>query len=284
VGSGADLAAVTYALVSWKRNAGPAITFCAGDIDFQPNPRFDDLTPIILRFDGGYISQYTYGFPALKSAFGGKAPALLHDPLYFIGSNHKQFMDWADIADWVAHGAEFAPHNATTSSNLPDEAAYAKEHTAARTGAKAKGYDHTGSTGAYYTKVGGSAKDFVYAVMRNRIYRMLMNYTTGDSTALPMAFGSETFPPGDRWNVRCMNGNTWYKGGADQHVTDWMNAVRDNRGLGVIVFHAEFKNASQGRLAFDTLVANIVASPDKFTLTTPCALFDPYVAQYGGVT
>jgi hypothetical protein len=282
-GSGADLGAITYALVTWKRVAGPAVTFCAGDIDFQPNPRIDDLTPIILRFDGGYISQYTYGYRQLTAAFGGAAPALLHDPLYFIGSGHKQVMDWADVADWVAHGAEFAPHNGTSSSKLAGEAAYASEHQGARLGAKAKGYDHSGSTGAYYSKVDLGTKDFVYAVMRNRIYRMLLNYTTGDNTATPMAFGSETFPPGDRWNVRCMNGDSWFKGGADKHVTDWMNSVRDNRGLGIIVFHAGLAKPGPGRLTFDTLIANVLAGPDKFTLTTPCALFDPYVAQYGGV-
>lgn len=257
VGSGANLSAVTWAMVTMQANSSAGMTIAVGNVELVANALtkakfiigFDDQYPATINYAARAMARYgfrgvLYLSPAVDTGRTGKLPIAQVKTLH-------------DYLGWQIASQAYSTENNVGPGGLELMSA---DQRAAET-AKLRNWQNAmglsgGAHGSYFGNV-GAANMLTYPMFRN--YRSVRAYYFGE-------FGTvETYPWGDPMRIRAMGaGEFQWSNSTVLFSTYWKNHVdraMSQKGVGFLVFHDGLSGSmSNWRPAFDQLLAYLDAN------------------------
>lgn len=261
-----------------------ACAFDLGDIEFVPNPRTKG--GVIISADDGDDSQFT----DLLTRMNGDPFTIFPSPLSTVinGGGHLTTAHWKAIMDAGNQSGSqgFTTEDVTTIDNWTKAQRYAEWqgirdfHIANNTGHVIDADD-----GSWMSNFG--PKDQIGGPDFKANFRTACNFTGGQATGNPTSV-SETFPPGDRYNIVRINLNTWgdVPDIYESHIFNSLEQTRACFGLCPIAFHNEMGLASSNyRDAIDKIRNYVnVLHPDEMEFTTIRRVLAPFTTPVDPLT
>ncbi|MGW8141851.1 hypothetical protein [Sphingomonas zeae] len=266
VGSGANLSAVTWAMVTMQANNSAGLTIAIGNIEVVANGltkakmiiSFDDQSPATISYAARALARYgfravLYVSPAIDTGRPGKLTAAmlknLHDNLGWQIASQA----WSTENNVGAGGIDVISGDQRTA-----------EMAKLRNWQNAMGLSG-GSTGSYFSNVGST--DMVAYPMFRQAFRSMRAYYFGEFSVI------ETYPWADPMRIRAMGAGEFQWGNnAAIYTTYWKNHVDRaiaQKGVGFLVFHDGLGGGlSNWRPAFDQLLAYLDANRASIDVVT----------------
>lgn len=265
VGSGANLSAVTWAMVTMQANTSSPVTIAVGNVELVANTL--NRAKFIIGFDDQYPATITYASRAMaRYGFRG---VLYLSPAIDAGRTGKlpvaQIKTLHDNLGWQIASQAYSTENNTGPGGLEVMNA---DQRAAET-AKLRNWQNAlglsgGAHGSYFGNV-GATNMLTYPMFRN--YRSVRAYYFGEFSII------ETYPWGDPMRIRAMGAGEFQWGNSSVlYSTYWKNHVdraMAQKGVGFIVFHDGLNGSmSNWRPAFDQLLAYLDANRSAIDVVT----------------
>lgn len=272
-GNGANLSAITWAMVEVAPNSSSNMTIALGNIEVIANGlskakfiiSFDDQYPATINFASRALARY--GFPGV----------LYLSPAIDVGKTNKltasQIKTLHDNLGWQIASQAWSTENNTGTGGI--DVITADQRTAEMS--KLRNWQNAmglsgGSDGSYFSNVG--VADMIAYPMFRQHFRTMRAYYFGE-------FGvTETFPWGDPMRIRAMGAGEFQWGNnAAIYSTYWKNHVDRaiaNKGVGFLVFHDGLSGSmSNWQPAFLSLLAYLDANRASIDVCTVQDLVTP---------
>ncbi|WP_322964451.1 hypothetical protein [Sphingomonas fuzhouensis] len=273
VGSGANSAALTWALVEVQANSSSPMTIAVGNIELVANALtkakmiigFDDQFPATIAYASRALARYgfrgvLYVSPATDTGKSGKLATAtiknLHDNLGWQIASQAWSTEMANGAGGI---------DMMTADQRTAEMAKLRnwQNALGLTG---------GGHGSYFSNVG--ATDAIAYPMFRQHFRSMRGYYFGEFAQV------ETYPWGDPMRIRAMGAGEFQWGNSPSiYSTYWKNHVDRaiaQKGVGFIVFHDGLSGAmSNWQSGFDQLLAYLDANRAVIDVVTVEDLENP---------
>ncbi|WP_455155939.1 hypothetical protein [Sphingomonas zeae] len=273
VGSGANVAAVSWALVEVQANSASPMTIAVGNVEIVANALtkakmiigFDDQFPATIAYASRAMARYgfrgvLYLSPAIDTGKAGKLASAtiknLHDNLGWQIASQA----WSTEAATGAGGIDMMTADQRTA-----------EMAKLRNWQNALGVTG-GGHGSYFSNVG--VGDMIAYPMFRQHFRSMRAYYFGEFAQV------ETYPWGDPMRIRAMGAGEFQWGNNPSiYSTYWKNHVDRaiaQKGVGFLVFHDGLAGSmSNWQPAFDQLMAYLDANRASIDVVTVEDLENP---------
>lgn len=273
VGSGADLTAVTWAMVEAAPNNSAGMTMAVGNVELVANAltkakmiiAFDDQYPNTVNYAARAMARYGFRGVLYVSAATdtGKAGKL----------QVAQLKTLHDNLGWQIASQAWSTENNSGPGGI--DVITADQRTAEM--ARLRNWQNAlgltgGGHGSYFSNVG--VTDMIAYPMFRQAFRSMRAYYFGE-------FGQvETYPWGDPMRIRAMGAGEFQWGNsASIYTSYWKNHVdraMAQKGVGFLVFHDGLSGAlSNWQPAFDQLMAYLDANRAAIDVVTVEDLENP---------
>ena len=273
VGNGANLAAVTWAMVEVQANSSAGMTIAIGNVELVANAltkakmiiAFDDQYPATINYASRVMARYgfrgvLYISPAIDAGRPGKLPT-------------AQLKSLHDNLGWQIASQAWSTEASTTPGGI--DVMTADQRTVEM--AKLRNWQNAlgltgGGHGSYFSNVG--ATDMIAYPMFRQHFHSMRAYYFGE-------FGTvETYPWCDPMRIRAMGAGEFQWGNsASIYSSYWKNHVdraMAQKGVGFIVFHDGLSGSlSNWQPAFDQLMAYLDANRAAIDVVTVEDLENP---------
>ena len=266
VGNGANLSALTWALVEVQANSTAGMTIAVGNVEVVANAltraklilSFDDQYPATINYASRAMARYgfrgvLYASPAIDAGKTGKLPVAQIKALH-------------DNLGWQVASQAYSTENATGAGGI--DVMTADQRTAEM--AKLRNWQNAigltgGGHGSYFSNVGPT--DMIAYPMFRQAFRSMRAYYFGEFAQV------ETYPWGDPMRIRAMGAGEFQWGNNSAiYSTYWKNHVDRaiaQKGVGFLVFHDGLSGSmSNWQPAFDQLLAYLDANRSAIDVVT----------------
>lgn len=266
VGTGADLTAVTWAMVTMQANNSAGLTIAVGNVELVANGL--NKAKMIISFDDQYPNTINYASRAMaRYGFRG---VLYLSPAIDLGRPGKltvaQVKTLHDNLGWQIASQAYSTENNVGAGGI--DVMTSDQRTADV--AKLRNLQNAlglsgGNTGSYYSNVG--VTDMIAYPMFRQAFRSMRAYYFGEFSVV------ETYPWADPMRIRGMGAGEFQWGNnAAIYTTYWKNHVDRaiaQKGVGFLVFHDGLGGGlSNWRPAFDQLLAYLDANRASIDVVT----------------
>lgn len=266
VGTGADLTAVTWAMVTMQANSSSGLTIAVGNVELVANAL--TKAKMIISFDDQYPNTIAYASRAMaRYGFRG---VLYVSPAIDTGRTNKltiaQLKNLHDNLGWQIASQAYSTENSTGAGGIDVMTADQRTAESAKLRSWQNGLGLSGgSTGSYFSNVGPT--DMVAYPMFRQNFRSMRAYYFGEFSVV------ETYPWGDPMRIRAMGAGEFQWGNnAAIYTTYWKNHIdraMAQKGVGFIVFHDGLGGGlSNWRAAFDQMLAYLDANRAAIDVVT----------------
>lgn len=266
VGTGADLTAVTWAMVTMQATNSAGLTIAVGNVELVANGL--SRAKMIISFDDQYPNTINYAARAMaRYGFRG---VLYLSPAIDLGRPGKltvgQVKTLHDNLGWQIASQAYSTENNAGAGGI--DVMTSDQRTADV--AKLRNLQNAlglsgGNTGSYYSNVG--VTDMIAYPMFRQAFRSMRAYYFGEFSVI------ETYPWADPMRIRAMGAGEFQWGNnAAIYTTYWKNHVDRaiaQKGVGFLVFHDGLGGGlSNWRPAFDQLLAYLDANRASIDVVT----------------
>lgn len=273
VGSGANLSAVTWAMVEVQANSSSGMTMAVGNVELVANAL--TKAKMIIAFDDQYPATINYAARAL-ARYGFRGTLYL-SPASDTGRPGKltveQIKNLHDNLGWQIASQAWSTENNVGAGGI--DVISADQRTTEM--AKLRNWQNAlgltgGGTGSYFSNVG--VTDMIAYPMFRQAFRSMRAYYFGEFSQV------ETYPWGDPMRIRAMGAGEFQWGNNPAiFTTFWKNHVdraMAQKGVGFLVFHNGLSGAmSNWQPAFDQLMAYLDANRAAIDVVTVEDLENP---------
>lgn len=266
VGTGADLTAVTWAMIEAAPNSSAGMSMAVGNVELVAN----GLTKakMIISFDDQYPATINYASRAM-ARYGFRGMLYL-SPGVDTGKTGKiQISTLKNLHDnlgWQIASQAWSTENNVGAGGI--DVITGDQRTADM--AKLRNFQNGlgltgGNTGSYFSNVG--ATDMIAYPMFRQNFASMRAYYFGEFSQV------ETYPWGDPMRIRAMGAGEFQWGNnAAIYTTYWKNHVdraMAQKGVGFLVFHGGLDGSlSNWQPAFDQLLAYLDANRASIDVVT----------------
>ncbi|WP_312490776.1 hypothetical protein [Sphingomonas sp.] len=273
VGGGANLAAVTWAMIEVQANSSAGMTIAIGNVELVANALtkakliigFDDQYPATINYAARAMARYgfrgvLYVSPATDTGKAGKLPI-------------AQLKTLHDNLGWQIASQAWSTEAATGPGGIDTMTADQRTVEMARLRNWQNALGLTGGGhGSYFSNVG--VTDMIAYPMFRQHFHSMRAYYFGEFAQV------ETYPWGDPMRIRAMGAGEFQWGNsASIYSTYWKNHVdraMAQKGVGFLVFHDGLSGAlSNWQPAFDQLMAYLDANRAAIDVVTVEDLENP---------
>ncbi|MFN3675820.1 MAG: hypothetical protein ACK4TC_07545 [Sphingomonas pseudosanguinis] len=266
VGTGADLTAVTWAMVTMQANSSTGLTIAVGNVELVANGL--NKAKMIISFDDQFPNTIAYASRAMaRYGFRG---VLYVSPAVDTGRTNKltiaQLKNLHDNLGWQIASQAWSTENNVGAGGIDVISGDQRtvEMAKLRNWQNAMGLSG-GSTGSYFSNVGST--DMVAYPMFRQAFRSMRAYYFGEFSVI------ETYPWADPMRIRAMGAGEFQWGNnAAIYSTYWKNHIdraMAQKGVGFIVFHDGLGGGlSNWRPAFDQMLAYLDANRAAIDVVT----------------
>lgn len=273
VGNGANLAAISWALVEVQANSSSPMTIAVGNVEVVANALAK--AKMVIAFDDQFPATITYAARAMaRYGFRG---VLYVSPAIDAGRSGKlavaQIKNLHDNLGWQIASQAWSTEAATGAGGI--DTMTADQRTAEM--AKLRNWQNAlgltgGGHGSYFSNVG--VTDMIAYPMFRQHFRSMRAYYFGEFAQV------ETYPWGDPMRIRAMGAGEFQWGNSSSiYSTYWKNHVDRaiaQKGVGFIVFHDSLNGSlSNWQPAFDQLLAYLDANRGAIDVVTVEDLENP---------
>ena len=266
VGSGADLGAVTWAMVTMQANSSSGLTIAVGNVELVANGLAK--AKMIIAFDDQYPATINYASRAM-ARYGFKG-VLYVSPAIDLGRPGKltvtQLKTLHDNLGWQIASQAYSTENNVGVGGI--DVMTSDQRTAEI--AKLRNWQNAlglsgGNHGSYFSNVG--VTDMIAYPMFRQAFRSMRAYYFGEFSII------ETYPWADPMRIRAMGAGEFQWGNsASIYSTYWKNHIdraMAQKAVGFIVFHNGLDGGlSNWRPAFDQMLAYLDANRAAIDVVT----------------
>lgn len=266
VGSGADLTAVTWAMVTMQANSSAGMTLAVGNVELVANGL--NKAKMVIAFDDQFPNTINYASRAM-ARYGFKG-VLYVSPAIDVGRPGKlppaQLKTLHDNLGWQIASQAYSTENNTGVGGIDVITADQRTVDAAKLRNWQNGLGLSGGNhGSYFSNVG--ATDMIAYPMFRQAFRSMRAYYFGEFSVI------ETYPWADPMRIRAMGAGEFQWGNnAAIYTTYWKNHIdraMAQKGVGFIVFHDGLGGGlSNWRPAFDQMLAYLDANRASIDVVT----------------
>lgn len=274
VGSGATLSSLKQARIWVRAQTAFTVNIEIGQVRLVRNPR--TKAACLITFDDAYASQYSYAFP-LMQAYGfpgvlypGALASVLDQPGRLTSAQIRELVSKRWQLGAQAYNTEDGPtFDAKTSEQRLADMAALRELQRSLDSVTDGGFD-----GSFFSGV--AAFDRTAGPDLDASFRTLRRHDGGNAADPPITWG-ETFPFGDRHNVRALDGQTsgWGGGTVATRLQNHIDFAIAHNSVAIVNYHDIGNAGAEYKTAFETVLAYLDSNRATIEVITMRSLLYP---------